>query len=343
MRTRWSSLTLCVVAFVGDVTGLLTKKAQAPCANSDGVHGYNFSHRGLWIPGYTLVGTGFTKQTCSDKCSKTKGCVAFSGAFKEEGGNGGCYTYAATGGNVPSSTDRAYKKCFVGDAMPAAHAADATNSTHPRDIIGVHFMAKKVMTVPDLLKQAETMEAQLDEVTKTMNIADTRMRKLKTMVALTATKLTDAGRIASRTSEIALGNRGGLLAIARAREEINMSFNILSQSEVQGEYLLKKIKGRVPGKGSKAKKGPSLAGLAPNVTALEKEINKLNDPATLAEISATENTYNNFTGGIRSTVKLVLRDHLRGLVDTQREALYNYTTALQDNKKDPCCVPGCKQ
>lgn len=333
--TGWVKLTLCLLASVYDANGLLTRREQAPgpCSNSDGISGYNFSHRGLWIPGYQLAGTGFSKLSCSAKCSNINSCVAFSGAFKEDGGNGACYTYAATGGNVPSATDQAYKKCLK---------SVATVTGGP---VGMHLVAKKVVktkatTEEDLIKMAEKMEADLDKVTKTMGDADLRMRRLKSMVAGTAAMLTDAGRRASAVSGIALGNRGGLMSIARARQEINTTFGLINSSNASIARVLFKVENRAPKRGQ-ASTGPSLAVLAPNVTALETKMNKLNDPATLKAVSGLVESYNNLTSTIGSTVKVVLRNHLRGLVDTQREALYNYTTALQDNKKDPCCCKGC--
>jgi len=83
--------------------------------------------------------------------------------------------------------------------------------------------------------------------------------------------------------------------------------------------------------------GQSLAALVPNVTAIETQMNILNNPKTTADIADLEGSYKNFTGGITSTVKGVVRTHLRGLVNTMREGYHNLTTAFHEEKKDPCC------
>lgn len=317
---------LCLVPFVCGADGLLTRRVHGACSNSDGVAGYNFSHKGLWIPGYELAGTGFSKLSCSETCSKQSSCVAFSGAFKEDGGNGGCYTYKATGGNVPSGTDRAYKKCV----NPVDVIAGATS---------MHLVEQQTMTEAQLVLMAKELEDQLDGVTKTMGEADLRIRKLKSMVAGTAQMLTDASRKASVTAQMALNNRGGLNAIARAKEHINMTFGLLETTNASASNFLRKISARAPKPGQPA--GPSLSALAPNVTDIEEKINKMNDPKTLAEVDTLLKDYTNFTDKIGATVKTVLRTHFRELVDTQREALYNYTTALQNHKVDPCCTGDC--
>lgn len=319
---------LCLVTFVCGANALLTRRAQEPCANSDGVAGYNFSHRGLWIPGYQLAGTGMSKKACSETCSKQSTCVAFSGAFKEDGGNGACYTYKATGGNVPSGTDRAYKKC----ANEQEREIEGAMSMH---LVG----QQKSMTEEQLVTMASELEAQLDGVTKTMADADLRIRKLKSMVAGTAQILTDASRKASVTAQMALNNRAGLLAIARSRRNINMTFGMLNESNASMSYLLHKVEMRAPRPGKKA--GPTLGALAPNVTDIEAKLKKLNDPKTDAEITTLVGEYNNFTSKISKAVKVVLRTHFRELVDTQREAFHNYTTALQNHKVDPCCTGDC--
>jgi hypothetical protein len=328
--TRWPSQIRFLIAFVGLANALLTGRLRAPCSNSDGLAGYDFSHKGLWIPGYHLLGTGFSKQSCSVECSKLRDCVAFSGAFKEDGGNGGCYTYAATGGSVPSSSDRAYKKCP--GSLP----------TLPELPEGVtQFAARKqapAQPEAQLLTMAEGMEKQLDAVSQTIAAAHIRMRRLKSMVSGAANVLTGASRVASQTAENALANRGGLQAIARNKQFINMTFHTIDGSSTRMQKLLKRIKERAPTGGEKGKSpGQILKELQPNVTALEKTLNQLNDPATALQINGLVTNYNNFTGKITSTVKTVLSDNLRGLVDKMRGAMYNYTTALQNHKKDPCC------
>lgn len=325
---RWASPTLLLVALLALADGTLRGRVQQTCSNSDGLSGYSFSHKGLWIPGYNLLGTGFTKQGCAVECSKHKECVAFSGAF-ENGENGGCYTYAQTGKNVPSSGDRAYKKCkdVSPDKIPGAMAMHATAA---ETLVGNEAA---------LVAMAEGMEKQLDAVSKTISDADVRMRRLKSMVAGAANVLTGSARVASVTGETALGNRAGLQAIARSKGVITMSFEDITRSSVGIDKILKKMKARKgkPAKVAVAATGPSLAALVPNVTAIEKKMNILNDPKTAAEIADLEGNYKNFTGGIRSTVKGVVRTHLRGLVDTMREGYHNLTTAFQAEKKDPCC------
>jgi len=326
---------LCLLACIcGTSASLLTRRTQTPgCSNSDGIAGYNFSHRGLWIPGYQLNGEGFSKQSCSEKCSQQEGCKAFSGAF-EVGGNGACYTYTATGKNVLAGTDRAYRKCDK-SLVPAT---DSTETV--KFLTSLHLVDRKAMTEADLVTMAEGMEKQLDNVTATMGIADLKMRRLKSMVAGAAATLVGATRLASVTALTATGNSGNLKAIARARENINRSFEFLNSTNVSVDKVLLKVKGRAPKPGMQT--GPSLNDLAPNVTDLEDKMNKLNDPATLKEIDSMVASYKNFTGTIEGEVNVVLRGHLRGLVDTQREALKNYTTAFNPEKKDPCCTPGCK-
>lgn len=98
--------------------------------------------------------------------------------------------------------------------------------------------------------------------------------------------------------------------------------------------MLTAIAGRVA-EGSKDKQ--SLSAMEPNVTSLETQLNLMNDPATQKQLDDLVTAYKTFQDGVTTQVKNVLHTNLRGLVDTQREALYNYTTALQDNKKDPCC------
>jgi len=332
--------TLCLVVLAGGANALLTGSLQTPCANSDGLPGYSFSHNGLWIPGYNLLGTGFTKQTCSAECTKLKSCVAFSGAFKENGGNGGCYTYAATGGNVRSGTDRAYKKC--------QHASEELSA----DLTSMHLVARTQApvviavaqtTAADLATMAQVMEAQLDVVSKTMVDADLRMKRLKNMVAGSANILTAQAAIATGTAKTTLGNRGGLLAIARSKENTEWTLAAIGSGSARIDGLLKGIEARktattttaAPKKGALPTK--SLRFYEPNVTALEKKLNKLNDPATFKEIKELETAYTGLENNISSTVKLVLRSKLRGLVDTQRVAFRNYTDALADIKKDPCC------
>jgi len=333
VRAQLANPALCLLACIcgASASSLLTRRTQTPgCSNSDGVAGYNFSHRGLWIPGYQLNGEGFSKQRCSEKCSQLDGCKAFSGAF-EVGGNGACYTYAATGKNVLAGTDRAYRKCEKPLAPPTETVKFLT---------ALHLVDRKVMTEADLVTMAEGMEKQLDNVTATMGIADLKMRRLKSMVAGAAATLMGATRLASVTALTAAGNSGNLKSIARAKETINRSFEFLNSTNVSVDKMLLKVKGRTPKPGVKT--GPSLNELAPNVTDLEEKMNKLNDPATLKEIDSMVSSYNNFTGTIEGEVNVVLRGHLRGLVDTQREALKNYTTAFNPEKKDPCCTPGCK-
>jgi len=322
--SQQASRILHLVALVCGGNCLLTRRLQGPCSNSDGVSGYNFSHKGLWVPGYRLVGTSFTKRSCSEECTHLTGCVAFSGSFKEDGGNGACYTYTATAGSVPAASDRAYKKC-LGRAPETATIA--TNLT------AMHLVATKALTIEALAKLAEGMETQLDAIAKTMADADLRMRRLKSMVAGTSAMLTDASRISSETSKTALSNRGGLLAIARARGTINETFTGIDSSSTRIQTLLKKITDRSASSG----KSSSLSALEPNVTSLEKQLKALNDPATLKQIDDVVKAYKTFQDGVTAKVKTVLRTHLRGLVDTQREAFYNYTTAIQNHKKDPCC------
>jgi len=325
--------TLCLLALVGGANSLLTGSLKSPCANSDGLPGYSFSHNGLWIPGYHLLGTGFTKQTCSAECSKLKSCVAFSGAFKEYGGNGGCYTYTATGGNVRSGADRAYKKCQHASQEP------------PADLVGMHLVARTQITEADLVTMAQGMEAQLDVVSKTMADADLRMRRLKSMVAGVANIFVDQARIATVTSETALGNRGGLLSIARSKKNIEFTIPAIKSGSTGIDALLKRI-----GKGKKVatttgapKKKVALATknlgfYDSNVTALEKKLNPLNDGTVFKEIKGLVTAYKGLEEKIGVTVKQVLRSELRGLVDTQREAFHNYTDALANIKKDGCCV-----
>jgi hypothetical protein len=322
-----ASRILHFVALAFGVDGLLTRRSQAPCSNSDGLAGYNFSHKGLWIPGYQLIGTGFTKQSCSAQCSKLTDCVAFSGSFKDDGGNGACYKYTATsGGNVPSANDRAYKKCFTGAVTPAA------------DLTGMHLLARNTAPANPyeaLAKQAEGMEVKLAAIAKTMSDADQRMRRLKSLVAGTSAMITDASRVASNASGIALKNRGGLLAIGRSKESINATFTAISRSSTQVQSMLTAVKARgVPGADGKSK---SLSAMEPNMTAVEKELKELNDPNTRKQLDDAGLLYEKLTGKITDEVKTVVRANLREVVETQREAYFNYTTALQDHKKDPCC------
>jgi len=327
---RWPKQICFLSVFVGLGNALLTGRLRAPCSNSDGLAGYDFSHKGLWIPGYHLLGTGFSKQSCSVECSKRRDCVAFSGAFMEDGGNGGCYTYAATGGRVPASTDRAYKKCS-GSLPPLPEL--------PKGV--TQFVVNRQS---ELLTMAEGMEKQLDAVSQTINAAHVRMRRLKSMVAGAANILINTSQLASATAQTALGNRGGLEAIARNKRFINMTFTTINGSSTRMQTLLKRIKERADGaatgteegKGGKSP-GALMKALQPNVTALEKKLNQLNDPATTAQINGLVTSYDKFTGRITSTVKSVLSNNHRGLVNNMRDAMYNYTTALQNHKKDPCC------
>lgn len=318
--------TLCLLALALEADGLLTRRGT-PCSNSDGVAGYNFSHRGLWIPGYDLAGTGFTKQSCSVECSKRKGCVAFSGAFRELGGNGACYTYTATGKNVASGKDRAYKKCVKSaESIPGAVGLAVAS-------------AEQAPTIEALALMAEGMEKQLDAVSLAMSSNDKKMRKLKSMVAGTAAMLTDASRLAAEASSTATENRGGLKTIARNKKEIGMAFEALTSSKTRMATLLAKIKKGSPSQSAgDAKTTKALAHYEPNVTALEKSMNQLNDPKTMKEITSLVTGYKAFKGKIIASVKAVLQTDLRALVDTQRKAYRNYTDALTDkSKKDPCC------
>jgi len=330
---RWASPTLILVALLALADGTLRGRVQQTCSNSDGLSGYSFSHKGLWIPGYNLIGTGFSKQGCAVECSKHEECVAFSGAF-ENGENGGCYTYTKTGKNVPSGGDRAYKKCpnASPDKIPGAMAMHATAA---ETLVGNEAA---------LVAMAEGMEKQLDAVSKTISDADVRMRRLKSMVAGAANVLTGSAKVASVTGETALDNRAGLQAIARSKGVITMSFEDITRSSEGIDKVLKKIKAR-KAKPAVSKpvvvkgrfEGQSLAALVPNVTAIEKKMNILNDPKTAVDIADLEGSYKNFTGGITSTVKGVVRTHLRGLVNTMREGYHNLTTAFVKEKKDPCC------
>jgi len=331
----WTKQPLFLVALVVGANGLLRGRLQAPCSNSDGLAGYNFSHRGLWIPGYQLLGTGFSKQACSTECSKRSDCLAFSGAFTEDGGNGACYTYATTGGNVPSSGDRAYKKCVgVVTALPVSP-------------VSLHLTGTKrtATTTDDLIKMAQDMEKELDGVAETMVAADQRMRRLKSMVAGAANVLTSAARKASIVSETALGNQGGLAAIARHKEHINMTFDEINMTGSRIQDLLKKIKSRIPAAPAAGAapttlavaSGPTLAALIPNVTRVESNITLLNDPATADKINSVATLYNSFKANITDTVKLVVRNHIRAHVDHLREAYANYTDSFKPVKKDPCC------
>lgn len=327
----------CLLAFICGADGLLTRRLQAPCSNSDGLNGYNFSHHGLWIPGYHLVGRGFSKQSCSAECSSLAACVGFSGSFSEDGGNGACYTYTATAGSVPSASDRAYKKCFSGRKETALAAPLAAKAT-AMHLVGTKTIGQ-VGTIEDLAKLAEGMEKQLDGISKTMAGADLRMRRLKSMVAGTSAMLTDANRVSSETAKTAVGNRGGLLAIDRSKERINMTFGVIGSSQTRVQELFTRIAERTKGKPVNAS---SLSALEPNVTAVEKGLNTLNDPAIRKKLDDVMNAYKTFQSGITKEVKAVIRTNLRGLVDTQRDAFRNYTTALQNKTKDPCCTPGCK-
>lgn len=322
-----ASRILHFVALAVGVNGLLTRRLQAPCSNSDGLAGYNFSHKGLWIPGYQLIGTGFTKQSCSAECSKLADCVAFSGSFKDDGGNGACYKYTATSGSVPSANDRAYKKCFTGAVTPAA-----------ADLTGMHLLARSTASANPyeaLAAQAEGMEVKLAAIAKTMADADVRMRKLKSLVAGTSAMITDASRIASNASAIALKNRGGLLAIGRAKDNINNTFTAISRSSTQIQSKLASVKSR--GGAAQGGGAESLTALEPNMTAVEKELKEMNDPNTAKQLADVGLLYKKLTGDITDQVKTVVQANLREVVETQREAYFNYTTALQDNKKDPCC------
>jgi len=330
---RWPNQIRFLIGFVGLANALLTGRQRAPCSNSDGIAGYDFSHKGLWIPGYHLLGTGFSKKSCSVECSKLRDCVAFSGAFKEDGGNGGCYTYAATGGSVPSSSDRAYKKC-PGSLPTLPELPEGVTQFAARR------QAPAAQPEAQLLTMAEGLEKQLDAVSQTISAGEIRMRRLKSMVSGAANVLTGASRVASKTAETALGNRGGLQAIARNKQFINRTFSMIDGSSTRMEKLLKRIKKRAPtgaAKGKGTSPGEILKALQPNVTALEKTLDQLNDPATALKVNGLVTNFDTYSGKITSTVKTVLSDNLRGLVDKMRGAMYNYTTALQDHKKDPCC------
>lgn len=349
---RCASRILHFVALAFGVNGLLIRRSQAPCSNSDGLAGYNFSHKGLWIPGYQLIGTGFTKQSCSAECSKLADCVAFSGSFKDDGGNGACYKYTATSGSVPSANDRAYKKCVTGAVTPAAAdltamhlfprantrgRARARRRARWRARARARAQAKALSANPyeALAAQAEGMEVKLAAIAKTMADADVRMRKLKSLVAGTSAMITDASRIASNASAIALKNRGGLLAIGRAKDNINNTFTAISRSSTQIQSKLASVKSR--GGAAKGDGAESLTALEPNMTAVEKELKEMNDPNTAKQLADVGLLYKKLTGDISDQVKTVVQANLREVVETQREAYFNYTTALQDNKKDPCC------
>merc|ERR1712129_513513 len=211
------------------------------------------------------------------------------------------------------ASDRAYKKC----ATPVRGRGAAAV---PRSVTAMHAVARQTPTIEDLAKLAEGMQKSLAEVSKTMADADTRMRRLKSLEAGTSAILTDASRIASDTAHTALQNRKGLLAIARAKKHINSTFSAISNSSTQIQNMLKDIAGRSSGGNGSV----SLSSLEPNVTSVEKQLNELNDPATQKKLDDLVSVYKTFQDGVSSQVKNVLRTNLRGLVDTQREALYNY-------------------
>lgn len=348
---------MLLAAVLGNADALLRGRPQAHCLDSDGLVGYSFSHRGLWIPGYQLLGTAFTARQCSEACLERKDCVGFSGSFKEDGGNGACYVYAATGKNVPSSSDRAYRKC------PGASATASPAS--PPMAAAVHLLANeqvsagtasKVATEEELMTMAQGMEKQLDQISNAMIVADAKMRRLNSLVAGVANVLTYSSKVASATSEAALGNQVGLKAISNTRQIINMTFASVNTTGKQVDSILKRIEARAVKTAAAAAAAaagiaaapagaagtPRLADLAPNVTRIEDQMNKLNDPKTFKAVTDLVTNYTGLKNHITATVKGVVQTHIRGLVDTMRLALHNYTSAVGGEvKKGPCCV-NCK-
>lgn len=310
---------------LSSASSLVTRReAQKPvlvskptCPNSDGLAGYNFSHKGNWFNG-TLVGNGHSKATCAATCSNAPDCYGFSGEFSDYGKSGTCFLYTGLGSPTKSASERAFAKCT--------------------ELVGL-----VPMTYPELIAMAEGMEGQLDKVKGVMSSAERRMSTLKDMVTGSAVLLTDLSRVTSEIAGEALENRGGLLAIARSRKAINASFEAINSTQPRVEAALKKLEkrqGASKGNTTKGAGGSSadvLRKFAANVTALEKTMTELTDPKVINAVDGLVASYNAFKGNVSAVVKRIVRKNLRGYVDVHRDALWNLTDAYNPEKKDPCC------
>lgn len=327
---------MLLFALLSSASSLVTRReAQKPvlvsrpaCPNSDGLAGYNFSHKGNWFNG-TLVGNGHSKATCAATCSNAPDCYGFSGEFSDYGKSGTCFLYTGLGSPTKSASERAFSKCT--------------------ELVGL-----VPMTYPELIAMAEGMQGQLDKVKGVMSSAEGRMRTLKDMVTGSAVLLTDLSRKTSEIAGQALENRGGLLAIARSRKAINASFEAINSTQPRVEVALKKLekrqgaskganstaggaKGGNTTKGAGGSSADVLRKYAANVTKLEKTMTELTDPKVINAVDGLVASYNAFKGNVSAVVKRIVRKNLRGYVDVHRDALWNLTDAYNPEKKDPCC------
>jgi hypothetical protein len=364
MNVQWTLPMLCLAALVNVACSLLLRgTSETPCPNSDGLAHYSFSHKGLWIPGYHLLGTGLTTKACSEACLKRHDCVAFSGSFREEGGNGACYIYSSTGKNVASAGDRAYRKCSTTAETVATKKTPATSAKDQSAAwklpAAVHFTAQAAKhlsgdTPEELMKMAEGMQKQLDDVATTVAVADGKMRRMKSLVAGIANILTGASEVASVTSEASLRNSMNLKAIASKRNLMNMTFEVIEEKGERVDQVLTRTKDRAASTPAPAgtpapfglvpavAPGVLLASLSPNVTNIETMMNKLNDPKTSDTINYLVAGFDGFQQKVSVAAQDVIKKNMRGLVDTMRGALHNYTQVVGGKDiKAPCC-PDCK-
>jgi hypothetical protein len=339
--TQLLPLLVIALPLVGGLKRDFLRQRRLGCADSDGIKGFNFSHAGLWIPGYSLEGKGFTKKTCAQACSKRDSCVAFSGAFTEYGWNGACYLYSATGADTPSANDRAYRRC----------APEMEPSPVPTVKKGYNYGLKLLraeadpQNAEDLVQMASTMQGELDAVSTQMVSANERMRRLKAMIAGESAMLVNSSRLAYQASMLTTSNRDGLRSIERARTYIDSGYAYLNTSEEKMVHVLERLE-EVRAEHNKTATANSAAPVKPlsyyepNVTKLEDVMDNLTKPETLKGIDELVTAYDTLESNISTVVQRVIHKNLRGLVNTQREALRNYTDVVAGTEgKDPCCCP----
>jgi len=330
-------IALSALQFVAGLKRDFLQRSTPGCSNSDGVTGFNFSHAGLWIPGYSRQGNGFTKTACAEACSKRDNCIAFSGAFTEYGWNGACYLYSSIGADTPSANDRAYRRC----AVVPSRAPGISGFNY-----GLHLLRAEATpsTAADLVAMASTMQGELDNVSQLMVSANQRMRRLKSTIAGESAILVNSSRLAFMASKLTTNNRDSLRSISRSRSAIERSYKYLNASEEKLDRVLQRVeKSRNLQKESTKASNETVKPLSyyePNVTFMETVLANLTKPESLKAIDGLVSSYDTLQSNVSDVVKRVLQKNLRGLVDVQREALRNYTYALSGNdKKDPCCCP----
>ena len=89
--------------------------SAAACANSDGITGYTFSHKGLWKGGVD-AGRSPSAKACAAVCSADPKCVAF---HYYSAGTTGCFKYFKGHGAAVNNNnlDTAYTRCSAGTCM----------------------------------------------------------------------------------------------------------------------------------------------------------------------------------------------------------------------------------